>query len=89
METYMPRKTIASREFNQDLAAAKRAAREGPVIVTDRGEPAFVLLSYEEYRRLAGQTGRSLADLLHQDEGADIRFEPPRLKGLFRPTEPA
>ena len=67
---------VTSREFNQDLAAAKRAAKEGPVIVTDRGKPAFMLLSHAEYRRLAGIKGPSLADLLFQEEGADIDFDP-------------
>ena len=59
---------FTSREFNQDVAA-KRAAREGPVIVTDRGEPAHVLLSWDEYRRLSiARPG--LADLLSFPEVA-------------------
>ena len=82
----MTLKTLSSREFNQDLAGAKRAAREGPVIVTDRGEPAFVLLAYEDYRRLSGTPGRSLADLLYDPNSADIDFEPPRLTELSRPA---
>lgn len=44
--------TISSREFNQDVSAAKRAATNEPVIITDRGEPSHVLLSIQEYRRL-------------------------------------
>ena len=44
--------TISAREFNRDVSAAKRAAAEGPVVITDRGAEAFVLLSIEEYRRL-------------------------------------
>lgn len=50
---------VSSREFNQNLAAAKRAAADHPVIVTDRGEPAYVLMSVAEYRRLRGK-GMSL-----------------------------
>ncbi len=46
----MPPITISSREFNQDVGRAKRAARSGPVVITDRGRPAHVLLSFEEYR---------------------------------------
>lgn len=46
-------KTFTSREFARNLSAAKRAASEGNhVIITSRGEPAFVLLSIDEYRRL-------------------------------------
>jgi PHD/YefM family antitoxin component YafN of YafNO toxin-antitoxin module len=44
--------TLSSREFNQDTARAKRAAKKGPVFITTRGEPSHVLMSIEEYRRL-------------------------------------
>jgi prevent-host-death family protein len=47
--------TLTSRELNQDLGAAKRASREGPVIITDRGKPAHVLLSIEAYEKLTAQ----------------------------------
>ena len=46
--------TLSSREFNQDTSRAKKAASEGPVFITDRGNPAHVLLSIEDYRRIAG-----------------------------------
>lgn len=46
--------TLSSREFNQDMSGAKKAARKGPVFITDRGRPAHVLMSIEDYRRLAG-----------------------------------
>lgn len=75
--------TMSSREFNQDAARAKRAASEGPVFITDRGRPAHVLLSIDEYRRLTG-AGARIADLLHASEAAEIAFEPPRLEGLAR-----
>lgn len=48
-----PTATFTAREFNQDLARAKRAAAEGPVIITDRGRPAHVLMSYEAYEAIA------------------------------------
>ena len=80
-------KMFTSREFNQDTAGAKRAAGEGPVIITDRGEPSYVLMTYEAYRRLA-EPERSLAEALKApDDGFDFDFDPPR---LFRePIEPA
>lgn len=56
-------KVITSREFNQDVSQAKRAARLEPVFVTDRGKPTHVLMSVETYRRLAGQT-ETIVDLL-------------------------
>ena len=75
---------MTSREFNRDVAKAKRAAKDGPVIVTDRGKPAHVLLDYEEYRRLSKRP-RTLAEALYDDRSADAelyieprRIEPPR-----------
>lgn len=46
--------TLPSREFNQDMTGAKKAAKNGPVFITDRGRPAHVLLSIETYRRRIG-----------------------------------
>ena len=34
---------------------AKKAAAEGPVFITDRGRPAHVLLTIEDYQRLGGE----------------------------------
>jgi hypothetical protein len=59
----MSTKSISSREFNQDSSKAKRDAELGPVIITDRGRPAHVLLTFEAYRKLAGKSGK-IADLL-------------------------
>jgi prevent-host-death family protein len=71
--------TMSSREFNQDLAKAKRAARQGPVTITDRGKPAFVLMRHQDYLRLSGQE-KSLVDALRDDRPeADFDFEFPRL----------
>ena len=79
--------TISSREFNQDAGGAKRAAEKGPVIITDRGRPSHVLLSFEEYRKLAG-AGRSLFEMVAQDEDDDIDFDPPRMGDqIFRPVD--
>lgn len=70
--------TLTSREFNQDVARAKRAANDGPVIITDRGRPAYVLMRHEAYRRLVNQ-GLGIRALLAHPESEDITFEPPRL----------
>jgi prevent-host-death family protein len=63
--------TLTSREFNQDTARAKRATDSGPVFITDRGEPAHVLLSIHEYRRL-NNSGRSIVDMLASDDDIDL-----------------
>lgn len=70
--------TISSREFNQDTSGAKQAARKGPVFITDRGRPAHVLLTIEEYQRLTGAR-TTLKDALAQTDVLDFDFEPPRL----------
>ena len=70
--------TISSREFNQDAGGAKKATEKGPVIVTDRGRRAHVLLSFEDYQKLVG-AGPSLLETLAQKEDGDFDFEPPRM----------
>lgn len=70
--------TLSSRELNQDVTRAKKATKGGPVFITDRGKPAHVLLSFEDYQRLIKQR-RSIADALVMPEAADIEFEPPRV----------
>jgi len=83
----MPVTTLSSREFNQNTSGAKKAAKRGPVIITDRGRPAHVLLSIEQYQRLAGGQ-KSLLDALAQTKGGDFDFEPPRLRGeIFRSAD--
>ena len=72
---------LNSRVFNQDIAGAKRAAQKGPVVVTDRGEPAYVLMTHAEYKRLRGNQP-SIAELLAHPESEHIDFDPPRLGGL-------
>ena len=72
--------TLTSREFNQDVARAKRAANQGPVVITDRGRPAYVLMRHDTYQRLAGR-GQGIRDLLSHPQGENVAFEPPRLGG--------
>ena len=71
--------TLSSREFNQDAGGAKKAAAKGPVIITDRGRPAHVLLTYEAYQALLGG-GPSLLDVV-ASQGGDFDFDPQRLEG--------
>lgn len=44
--------TMTARELNRDVSAAKRAAADGPVTITDHGRPTHVLMTAEEYGRL-------------------------------------
>jgi prevent-host-death family protein len=81
--------SISSREFNQDTSRAKRATRRGPVFITDRGRPAHVLMTFEEFRALSGnRRNKSLAEALAMKGADKVDFEPPRLSGkLFRPAD--
>lgn len=72
--------TFSAREFNRDVSGAKRAADEGPVVITDRGEPAYVLLSFADYSEMRDR--RSLLDVLQMFE--DVDFEPVVSRSLPR-----
>ena len=71
--------TVTSRELNQDVGRAKRAALAGPVFVTNRSRPTHVLLSIEEYRRLSGRH-RSLVEALSMAGLGDIDLDAPKLR---------
>jgi PHD/YefM family antitoxin component YafN of YafNO toxin-antitoxin module len=76
--------TISGREFNQDVSGAKRAAEKGPVFITDRGEPAYVLLRHDAYRKLVSK-GPSLLEALSMPGTETIEFDlPPRNRTPMR-----
>lgn len=66
--------TFSSRQFNQDASKAKKAAQAGPVFITDRGRPAHVLLTFDEYKKITGRPTR-IADLLAMSGPDDIELE--------------
>lgn len=70
----MQERTFTSREFNQDLARAKRAAEKGPVVITDRGRPAYVLTTFDEYAKEQGK-GLSLLDALALPKEDDVDLD--------------
>jgi PHD/YefM family antitoxin component YafN of YafNO toxin-antitoxin module len=82
--------TISSREFNQNTSAAKKAAENGPVFITDRGRTAHVLLTIQEYQKISGK-GKSILELLAMPEGVDTceDFDSliPRSRELPRPAD--
>lgn len=73
---------MTSREFNQHTGRAKAAAAHGPVIITDRGEPAYVLMSYQQYERFTPKSGSisllSLADPNGSDDFDLMDYIPER-----------
>lgn len=78
--------TLSSREFNQHAGKAKKAARQGPVFITERGQPEHVLLSFEDYQRLSGSR-RNIAELLAMPGSDEVEFAPPKLADLAEAAE--
>ena len=76
--------TLSSREFNQKASEAKRAAKSGPVFITDRGLPSHVLLSIEEYQRITGQRC-NIADALALPDSEE--FTVPKVSIHLRPAD--
>jgi prevent-host-death family protein len=78
---------ITARALAKRPAEAKRLAEAGPVLITRRGAPTHMLLTYAEYERL--RAGRiSLARALAGPAGLDFNFDPPRLgRDIIRPVE--
>jgi prevent-host-death family protein len=77
---------VSSRKFNQSTSSVKKAARSGPVLITDRGRPAHVLMTFEHYQKLTTRS-TSIIDLLAMPGVEDIDFEPPRLGSLDLETD--
>ena len=69
---------MTSRVFNQQVSKAKRDAEKGPVFITDRGRPAHVLLSIEDYQRIAEKRA-SIVESLAMPEATGVEFEAPRM----------
>jgi prevent-host-death family protein len=69
-------KMVSAREFNQQPSRISREAGEQPVIITDRGRPTRVLMSFEEYARISGLKRRMQLDLLLQPhDAADVEID--------------
>ena len=81
--------TLSSREFNQRISEAKKAASRGPVFITDRGRPAHVLLNIEDYQKLTGGH-QKIADLLAMDAAIRVlaqQFDVPSFRDLAQPAD--
>lgn len=82
----MPTTTMTSREFNQDTSRAKKAAQNGPVVITDRGRPAHVLISIDEYKKMAGESA-NIIELLAMPGAEDVAFTLSRAENLIHPAD--
>lgn len=82
----MPITTLSSRQFNQDSSKAKKAAKSGPVFITDRGQPAHVLLTFEAYKKMTRMPTK-IADLLAMPGMEEIDLEIPRSGDLAQAAD--
>lgn len=78
--------TLSSREFDQSVSEAKRAANDGPVFITNRGRTTHVLMSIELYEQLTGSR-KKIADLLAIPGIENVDLEIPSLRELARPVD--
>ena len=78
--------TLTSRELNHDVSSAKKAAQDGPVIITDRGKPSHVLMTYDDFKRLSGKR-RSLIEALSMPGLSEIDFSPERTEIVSRAVD--
>ena len=73
--------TLTSRDFHQNSARVKRAAQNGPVIITDHGKPTLVVQRFEDYSPAPETKEKkflSLADALYMPVAEDIELELPQ-----------
>ncbi len=75
--------TISSREFNHNLGGAKKAAYKGPVFITDRGEPSHVLMTYQDYSRIACEEC-GIVEALSMKGLSGVEFEPGRAGSIVK-----
>ena len=83
---------MTNQEFNQNVSQAQKAAHTEPVIIIDRGEPAYVLMTYTEYEKNVHRNKSfiSIADALCPSDPnvADIDLElKPRSRAQRRPVD--
>ncbi|WP_375449561.1 type II toxin-antitoxin system prevent-host-death family antitoxin [uncultured Devosia sp.] len=75
MNRHVKSQTMSSRVFNQNTSSAKQAANNGPLIITDRGQPAYVLTTYAEYERLTKPALNSWDALTPSEDLGDIDLD--------------
>ncbi len=87
VEVSVSTRIFSTRELTRDVAAAKAAALTGPVLITDRGHSAFVMLNIDEYNRLQGKSPSLFALMQQLPELPDDVVEIPRVEIEFRDVE--
>lgn len=84
----MPITTISARDFARDLARAKRTANTGPVFITDRGSPRYVLQTVEHYyQSTTGKIEPTLLEAMHAIPSEPIDFAPLKMRVRLEAAE--
>jgi PHD/YefM family antitoxin component YafN of YafNO toxin-antitoxin module len=74
----MPLASMTSGDFNQNPSKAKKAANDGPLVITEHGEARYVLVRYSDFKD-HWRAPKSLYDAMnHADSQFDDVFEPER-----------
>lgn len=86
--------TLTSRVFHQDSARVKRAAQDGPVIITDRGKPTLLIQKFDQKKLDLAEAGSakfvSLYDVFSRPHPADdIEMEIPEIRDYPREIDPS
>lgn len=73
--------TVSSHELARNFSRATRLAAEGPVFITDRGRPAFVLVNIEDFHAMTSKKrDMSLLELMESMPGTeDVEYEVPHI----------
>ncbi|MBX5083422.1 type II toxin-antitoxin system Phd/YefM family antitoxin [Rhizobium lentis] len=76
---------MTSAAFNQNPSKAKKEASERPLVITDHGEAAYVLVSYAEFQA-NWKAPETLFSALRDPRADEREFEPERI-GFDRTLE--
>lgn len=70
--------TATMSEFNRAPSRVARMTHKGPVLITDRGRPALVAMTYEAYLELKGsEPSETLYDVFSRPHPASgLDFDP-------------
>ncbi len=63
------------RQAKDQLSALLQAAQLQPQVITNRGNAAYVILTQQEYDRLARRSASELVDFFESSGLGDIEFE--------------
>ena len=88
----MAPRTFTSSEFHRAPGRIKKAAADGPVVITERGRPIMAVLPYGAYERLT-VTPSNILDALDMEGVGEIEIDftrpPPTPAPAPRTSAPA